>query len=170
MRPSNWLRLITGDDGRFTLSVEGPADQDSILYIVAKGGEPTAHKGSGDNPAIALIAVIGSKPPAHVVINEFTTVASVWTNAQFLEGTDSHHPSRARTASRNERPVYTQTEGERRWLTNIFARNATRWWRRVTSIADATRTTTSNFAPSADPGRKRRQIGLMRTPVAGTEF
>jgi hypothetical protein len=50
--------------------------------------------------------------------------------------------------------------GERRWLTNIFARNATRWWRRVTSIADTTRTTTSNFAPSADAARKRRQIGL----------
>ena len=40
----------------------------------------------------------------------------------------------------------------------------------VTSIANATRTTTSNFAPSADPGKKRRRIGLMRTPVAGTEF
>jgi hypothetical protein len=53
-----------------------------------------------------------------------------------------------------------QSEGERRRLTNIFASNATRWWRRVTSIADTTRTTTSNFAPSADPERKRRQIGL----------
>jgi hypothetical protein len=40
----------------------------------------------------------------------------------------------------------------------------------VTSIADATRTTTSNFALSADPEKKRRQIGFMRTPVASTEF
>jgi hypothetical protein len=85
--PKQLAQTQTGDDGRFTLSIEGPAGQDSILYIVAKGGEPTAHKGSGDNPAISLLSVLGSKAPAHVVINEFTTVASVWTNAQFLDGT-----------------------------------------------------------------------------------
>ena len=45
------------------------------------------NKGSGDNPAIALLTVLGSKPPAKVVINEMTTVASVWTHAQFLDGT-----------------------------------------------------------------------------------
>jgi hypothetical protein len=44
------------------------------------------HKSSGDNPAIALLAVLGGKPPQRVVVNEFTTVASVWTNAQFLNG------------------------------------------------------------------------------------
>ena len=33
------------------------------------------------------MAVLGSTPPANVVINEMTTVASVWTNAQFLDGT-----------------------------------------------------------------------------------
>jgi hypothetical protein len=58
---------------------------DSILYLVATGGEPTANKG-GDNPAIALMTVLGTKPPATVSINEFTTVASVWTHAQFLDG------------------------------------------------------------------------------------
>ena len=85
--PRQLAQTQTGDDGRFTLSVGGSGSEDSILYLVAKGGEPTARSGSGDNPAIALLAVIGSKPPAHVVINEFTTVASVWTNAQFLDGT-----------------------------------------------------------------------------------
>ena len=30
--------------------------------------------------------MLGSKPPAQVIINEMTTVASVWTNAQFLDG------------------------------------------------------------------------------------
>ncbi|MGA7872932.1 MAG: hypothetical protein WCA22_18740 [Candidatus Binatus sp.] len=83
--PKQLAQTQTGDDGRFTLSAEGSPD--SILYIVAKGGEPTANKGGGDNSAIALISVIGNKPPAHVVVNEFTTVASVWTNAQFLDGT-----------------------------------------------------------------------------------
>jgi hypothetical protein len=74
----------TDADGRFSISAaDAPAD--SILYLVAKGGEPSVSKG-GDNPAIAFLAVLGGKPPAHVVVNELTTVASVWTNAQFLDG------------------------------------------------------------------------------------
>jgi hypothetical protein len=85
--PKQLAQTQTGDDGRFTLSPQLPGGEGSSLYLIAKGGEPTANKGSGDNPAIALISVIGSKPPANVVINEFTTVASVWTNAQFLDGT-----------------------------------------------------------------------------------
>jgi hypothetical protein len=56
----------TGDDGRFTLSAKGSPD--SILNLVASGGEPAANKGGSDNPAIALISVIGSNPPAKVVI------------------------------------------------------------------------------------------------------
>ena len=55
--------------------------------MVAKGGVATVNKGSGDNPAIALLTVLGNTPAAKVVINEMTTVASVWTNAQFLDGT-----------------------------------------------------------------------------------
>ena len=57
------------------------------MYLVANGGVPAANQGGGNNPAIALLAVVGNKPPARVVINEFTTVASVWTHAQFLDGT-----------------------------------------------------------------------------------
>ena len=76
----------TGSDGRFELSTQETVGADASLYLVAKGGEPTVNK-SGDNPAIALLAVLGSQPPAKVIINEFTTVASVWTNAQFLDGT-----------------------------------------------------------------------------------
>ncbi len=53
---------------------------DTSLYFVATGGEPKAHNGSGENPAIVLLAVLGNKPPEKVTINEFTTVASVWTN------------------------------------------------------------------------------------------
>ena len=32
------------------------------------------------------MTVVDRKPPAKVTINEMTTVASVWTNAQFLDG------------------------------------------------------------------------------------
>src|SRR6202789_2150067 len=82
--PKQLAQTQTGDDGRFTLSAEGLSD--GILYIVAKGGVPAANKGGGDNPAIALISVLGSKPPAHVVINELTTVASAFTAARFING------------------------------------------------------------------------------------
>ncbi len=46
-----------------------------------------ANKAAGNNPAIALLTVVGSKPPAEVVINELTTIASVVTHAQFIDDT-----------------------------------------------------------------------------------
>jgi hypothetical protein len=73
--------------GRFKLSSAAAPGSDSNLYVVAIGGEPTANKKSGNNEAIALMAALGSAPPANVTINEMTTIASVWTHAQFLDGT-----------------------------------------------------------------------------------
>ncbi|MGB8899737.1 MAG: hypothetical protein WCC90_11145, partial [Methylocella sp.] len=46
----------------------------------------SVNKGAGDNPALAFLTALGGEPPANVTINEMTTVASVWTNAQFLDG------------------------------------------------------------------------------------
>ena len=83
--PKQLAQTKTGEDGRFEVHVSG-SQGDAILYLVATGGEAKA-TGGGDNPAVALITVLGSMPPAKVVINEFTTVASVWTHAQFLDGT-----------------------------------------------------------------------------------
>ncbi|MGO4391267.1 hypothetical protein AB4Z46_07925 [Variovorax sp. M-6] len=60
----------------------------SSLYMVAQGGRPSASKNATENPAIALIAVLGAEAPPKVAINEMTRVASVWTNAQFLDGTN----------------------------------------------------------------------------------
>jgi streptogramin lyase len=82
--PKQLAQTETGADGHFTLNAQHSPD--GFLYLIAKGGEPAANKGGGDNRAIALISVLGNKPPAKVLINEFTTVASVWTNAQFLDG------------------------------------------------------------------------------------
>src|SRR5262249_42887967 len=48
---------------------------------------PAASKTSTSNPGLALMAVLGSGAPAKVVINEMATIASVWTHAQFLDGT-----------------------------------------------------------------------------------
>lgn len=75
---------ITDENGFFNLSTA--QGQDQVLYIVAKGGIPLASKGNGPNECISLITVLGSQPPKNVVINEMTTIASVWTCCQFLNG------------------------------------------------------------------------------------
>jgi hypothetical protein len=85
--PRQLAQTITRADGRFQLGNQETLGNDVVLYLVAKGGIATVNKVSGDNPAISLVIVLGSTPPATVVINEMTTVASVWTNAQFLDGT-----------------------------------------------------------------------------------
>jgi len=77
----------TGADGRFELLAVAPQSPDSSLYLTAKGGHAAASKVNGDNPAIALLTVLGSTPPTDVTVNEMTTVASVWTHAQFIDGT-----------------------------------------------------------------------------------
>jgi len=81
--PKHLAQTKTNGDGRFELRYPA-TDADTSLYLVATGGVPKS--GGGDNPAIALLTVLGSKPPSTVTINEFTTVASVWTNNQFLNG------------------------------------------------------------------------------------
>jgi streptogramin lyase len=83
--PSKLAEGKTDDQGAFKLDA-GHAPSDSVLYVVAKGGTPKAAASKGANDAIALLAVLGSTPPNAVTVNEFTTVASVWTSAQFLEG------------------------------------------------------------------------------------
>jgi hypothetical protein len=85
--PTQLGHASTGPDGSFTLNCgTGTAS----LYLIANGG----HNPQGsDNPAIALMTVIGDKPPATVTINEMTTVASVWTHAQFLDGSGIKGPA-----------------------------------------------------------------------------
>jgi hypothetical protein len=85
--PKQLAQARTGDDGRFTLRVPVARGTGVSLYLLAQRGEPAARKGGGDNPAIGLLAVLGDALPSRVVINEMTTVASVWTHAQFLDGT-----------------------------------------------------------------------------------
>src|SRR5262249_20948699 len=84
--PSQRAQARTGNYVRFELGSQETLGTDVILYVVAKGGEAPVNKGAGDNPAAALLAVLGNTPPPRVVINEMTTVASVWTHAQFLNG------------------------------------------------------------------------------------
>ena len=73
--PKQLAQTKSGADGRFTLNA--PAAQGTSLYLVAQGGQPTANKAAGNNPAIALMTVLGANAPGKVTINEMTTVASV---------------------------------------------------------------------------------------------
>jgi hypothetical protein len=77
----------TKTDQRGWFAIQGAGAPDSSLYLVATGGVPADNQAAGNNPAIALITVVGSNPPARVTINEFTTIASVVTHAQFIDDT-----------------------------------------------------------------------------------
>src|SRR6516162_5876379 len=85
--PTQLGQAETGIDGHFAISADPPAGNDTTLYLVASGGTPAVNKAGDNNPAIALLTVLGNTPPAKVTINEMTTVASIWTHAQFLDGT-----------------------------------------------------------------------------------
>ncbi|MGO9942739.1 MAG: hypothetical protein ACLPIC_08210 [Rhodoblastus sp.] len=86
--PQQIAQARTDAEGRFTFGSTGAPGADASLYLIAKGGHSAADKTGGDNPALALMTVAGGKPPSHVTINEMTTVASVWTHAQFIDGAE----------------------------------------------------------------------------------
>ncbi len=84
--PKELAQVRTGQDGHFTISVPD-AGATTSFYLVAQRGRAAANNLRGNNDRLALITVLGAKPPTRVTINEMTTVASAWTHAQFLEGT-----------------------------------------------------------------------------------
>ena len=90
--PVQLAQMKTNADGRFDLRAAERLDlrtletKNIVLYLTAEGGVATIKKGSGDDPGIVLLAVLGNSPPENVVINELTTVASAFTAARFLKG------------------------------------------------------------------------------------
>ncbi|HMD16543.1 MAG TPA: hypothetical protein VKH18_07740, partial [Terriglobales bacterium] len=84
--PQKLAETQTKDDGSFELESAGGKHDTGVVYLIAKGGEPKVGGDKGPNPAITLMATLGTTPPKRVTINEFTTVASAWTGAQFLNG------------------------------------------------------------------------------------
>ncbi len=84
--PKQLAQAKTADDGSFALGADETPGPGESLYLIAKGGVPSVNKGAGDNPALAFLAVLGGTPPAHVTVNELTTVASAFTNARFIKG------------------------------------------------------------------------------------
>jgi hypothetical protein len=76
----------SGADGRFSIGAASRSGNQGVVYLVAKGGLAPASKSRGDNDAIALMAVLGNRPPERVTISEMTTLASALTHAQFIDG------------------------------------------------------------------------------------
>jgi len=60
--PRQLAQVRTSSDGRFELGSQETLGTDVILYLVAKGGEASVNKGSSDNPAVALLSVLGNTP------------------------------------------------------------------------------------------------------------
>lgn len=135
--PKQLAQTKTDNEGRFEVrSVGAPAD--SSLYLTAMGGVPAAHTSEGNNQAIALLAVVGNMPPANVVINEFTTIASVWTHAQFVDGmTIKAAPLQLRIAAGN--------------VPNFVELATGGWGGTIQDSLNSSQTPTmANFAPLAD--------------------
>jgi streptogramin lyase len=82
--PARLAQAKTDDRGAFKLTYAN-APAEGVFYVIAKGGTPKAAADKGPNGAIALLAVLGGTPPKSAVVNEFSTIASVWTSAQFLK-------------------------------------------------------------------------------------
>jgi hypothetical protein len=98
--PRKLAAVKTDASGEFQIPAK--VTRGEALYLTAVGGEPKAAKGSGDNSAVILMTVLGDHPPERIAIDELTTIASVWTHAQFLEGAEiKGYPLGLRIASGN---------------------------------------------------------------------
>lgn len=88
-----------GDDGTFTFDVVSTPE--SILYVTAESGP------------VEQMLILGMDRPAKIVVNELTTVASAFTGAQFLQGTNfSGHDLGLRIASGNVKNFVNPETGE----------------------------------------------------------
>jgi hypothetical protein len=111
--PKQLAQAKSGSDGRFELRTDETPGKDVVLYVVAKGGVTAAKTGGGDSPATMLLTVLGNQPPAEVVINEMTTVASAFTAAQFIKGDSiSGNPLGLRIAAGNVPNLVDPTTGK----------------------------------------------------------
>ena len=83
----------TDAEGGFELHNLNTVEEDNVYYISTAGGV---------REGVALMSVLGATPPSSIVINELTTVASVFTSARFIDGTKiSGNPLGVRIAAGN---------------------------------------------------------------------
>ena len=88
-KPTALAHATTGSDGNFTLEITEPRpDPKGDLYVLVEGGRATADGDRDPNGGLTLLAVLGATLPKRVTVNELTTVASAFTNAQFIHGSE----------------------------------------------------------------------------------
>ncbi|MDE1160635.1 MAG: hypothetical protein PW792_01680 [Acidobacteriaceae bacterium] len=87
--------VTTDSAGRFSISGQYTCPSaDSLLYLIARGGNPGLSDGT-DNNSIAMMVALGScsyftgssytlDPNSFVILNEETTIAGVYSLAQFM--------------------------------------------------------------------------------------
>ena len=84
-KPTAVAHGTTSADGAFTLNIsELSADQKGVYYLLAAGGRATADGDRDPNGGLTLLSVLGQVLPKRATVNELTTVASAFTNAQFI--------------------------------------------------------------------------------------
>jgi hypothetical protein len=81
--------VTTGNGGEFTITGDYTCPSITTeMYLVATGGNPGLPAGSPPNTALSLMAALGNcgdlTSATHIIINEATTVGSVWPLAQFM--------------------------------------------------------------------------------------
>src|SRR5215471_3274093 len=136
--PRKLAQARTGADGRFNLATDVTPSGDISLYIVANGGNAAIGKGSDDNPAVTFLTVLGNNVLDEVTVNEMSTVASVWTHAQFIDGRAIKGPALSLKIAAGNVPSFVdlQTGG---WGTTI-----------QDSLNSSQTPTMANFATLAD--------------------
>lgn len=85
-------RSVSRGDGTFGLRARSRARNGVVHYVVAS---------SGDNRMLVALGP-ADEMPSNIVVNELTTVASIWTNAQFIsDGAIAGNPVGLVAAARN---------------------------------------------------------------------
>ena len=96
--------VLSGDGGRFSITGDYACSASQQIYLLAAGGDA----GAGENPAAALIAVLGQCPSGStnflatapfIVVNEVTTIAGAYALSGYM--TDMSHVSSSGTVLAN---------------------------------------------------------------------
>lgn len=74
--PIKIVQVISDDSGRFTVTHDNLTVDKSVYYLTAQSKQK--------NSPIQLMAVLPSEPITQVVVNELTTIGSIWPNAQLF--------------------------------------------------------------------------------------
>ncbi len=82
--------VTSGNDGSFTITSDYTCPANAQVYIVATGGNPGLSPATATNPNLAMMTGLGAcsnlMPSTNIMINEMTTVASVWALSRFMSG------------------------------------------------------------------------------------